>query len=30
MYWGILGIDTETIEAQATVDLLTSMPPSTI
>ena len=31
VYWGMLGIDTETIEeAQATVDLLTSMPPSTI
>ena len=31
IYWGMLGIDTETIEeAQATVDLLTSMPPSTI
>jgi anaerobic magnesium-protoporphyrin IX monomethyl ester cyclase len=31
IYWGMLGIDTETIEeAKATVDLLTSMPPSTI
>jgi radical SAM superfamily enzyme YgiQ (UPF0313 family) len=31
IYWGMLGIDTETIEeAQATVDLLNSMPPSTI
>ena len=31
IYWGILGIDTETIEeAQATVDLLVAMPPSTI
>ncbi|WP_394829127.1 B12-binding domain-containing radical SAM protein [Pendulispora albinea] len=31
IYWGMLGIDTETIEeAQSTVDLLCSMPPSTI
>ncbi|MDP6942590.1 MAG: radical SAM protein [Myxococcota bacterium] len=31
IYWGMLGIDTETIEeAQATVELLNSMPPSTI
>ena len=31
IYWGMLGIDTETIEeAQATVDLLNAMPPSTI
>lgn len=31
IYWGMLGIDSETIEeAQSTVDLLSSLPPSTI